>query len=210
MKGLVMRYRRGAGVRTGFLARGGVAVTGVLVMTSCGAHDATSSSSTSFLPSSTWVVSPTSPISTVPPVSSPADVAMKTAVATYAAMWQAMARAGETSDWQSTELGEYATGEALATIIRSLYADHVNGVVTHGAPANSPMARSAVPPEYPTKVLIEDCGDSTRWLKYYQGTDRPAGNGSGGGRRFIRAEVLRQLDGSWRVNRFAVEELRTC
>lgn len=135
---------------------------------------------------------------------------MKTAVATYTAMWQAMARAAKTSDWQSTELSEYARGEALATLIRSLYADHLTGVVTRGAPGNSPVARSAVPPEYPTKVLIEDCGDSTHWLKYYQGTDTQSGNGSGGGRRFIRAEVLRELDGSWRVNRFAVEELRTC
>lgn len=135
---------------------------------------------------------------------------MKIAVATYAEMWQAMARAGETSDWQSPELAHYATGEALTTIIRSLYADHLNMVVTRGAPANSPVARSAEPLEAPTTVLIEDCGDSTYWLKYYQGTDRPAGTGSGGGRRFIKAEVLRQPDGTWLVNRFAVQELRTC
>lgn len=135
---------------------------------------------------------------------------MKIAVATYAEMWQAMARAGKTSDWQSPELSHYATGEALATIIRSLYADNLDKVVTRGAPGNSPVARSAEPPEDPTKVLIEDCGDSTHWLKYHQGTDRPAGAGSGGGRRLINAEVLRQVDGTWRVNRFAVQAVGTC
>jgi hypothetical protein len=125
-------------------------------------------------------------------------------------MWQAMARAGETSDWQSLELGYYAMGEALATITRSLYADHLDKVVTRGAPTNSPLVRAAEPVDAPAKVLIEDCGDSTSWLKYYQGTDRPAGSGSGGGRRFIKAEVLRQVDGSWLVSRFAVQGLSTC
>lgn len=210
MKGLIMPYRGGSGAQARLLARWGVAVTGVLVMASCGAQGATSSSGTSSPPPPMWAASPPPPTWTAPPVSSPADVAMKVAVAAYAEMWQAMAHAGETSDWQSPELSHYATGEALATIIRSLYADHANGVVTRGAPANSPVARSAEPPEDPTKVLIEDCGDSTYWLKYYQGTDRPAGNGSGGGRRFVTAEVLRQPDGSWLVNRFAVQGLRTC
>jgi hypothetical protein len=135
---------------------------------------------------------------------------MKIAVATYAEMWQAMARAAQTSDWQSPELSRYATGEALTTMIRSLYDDNLNKMVTRGAPGNSPVARLAEPPEDPTKVLIEDCGDSTYWLKYRMGTDRPAGTGSGGGRRLIRAEVLRQPDGTWLVNRFAVEGLGTC
>jgi hypothetical protein len=135
---------------------------------------------------------------------------MKIAVATYAEMWQAMARAGKTSDCQSPELSHYATGEALATIIRSLYADNLDKVVTRGARANSPVAPSAEPPEDPTKVLIEDCGDSTYWLKYYVGTDRPAGTGSGGGRRLIKAEVLRQPDGTWLVNSFAVQGLGAC
>lgn len=201
MKGLIMRHRGGSGARARLLARGGVAVTGVLVMASCGARDATSSSNAPSLASPTWAA---------PPASSPPAVATKAAVAAYVGMWRAMARAGETSDWQSLELGYYATGEALATITRSLYTDHLNKVVTRGAPTNSPVVRDAEPVNAPTKVLIEDCGDSTSWLKYYQGTDRPAGSGSGGGRRFVTAEVLRQSDGSWLVSRFAVRGLSTC
>lgn len=201
-----MRHRGGAGARARLLTRGGVAVTGVLVLASCGAQGATSSSNTPSLSLPTWAASPAPP-----PASLPANVAArKAAVAAYVGMWQAMARAGETSDWQSLELGYYATGEALATITRSLYTDHLDKVVTRGAPTNSPVVRDAEPVEAPTKVLIEDCGDSTSWLKYYQGTDRPAGEGPGGGRRFVIAEVLRQSDGSWLVSRFAVQGLRTC
>jgi hypothetical protein len=125
-------------------------------------------------------------------------------------MWQAMARAGERSDWQSPELARYATGDALTTITRSLYADHFNGVVTRGAPSNSPVVMSAEPPQAPTTVLIEDCGDSTNWLKYYEGTGTPAGDGAGGGRRSITAEVTLQPDGSWRVSRFAVQGVGSC
>ncbi|MGH3832871.1 MAG: hypothetical protein ACRDRS_20935 [Pseudonocardiaceae bacterium] len=146
----------------------------------------------------------------MPPASSLADADTKAAVGVYAGMWQAMAQAGETSDWQSPELDHYATGEALATIIRSLYADHMNGVFTHGAPTNSPVVRSVEPPQDPTTVLIDDCGDSTHWLKYRLWPERPAGGGPGGGLRFITAEVLRQPDGAWRVNRFAVQGLGTC
>lgn len=196
-----MRYRGGSGARARLLARWGVAVIGVLMMASCAAQSATPPSGTPSLSSPTWAA---------PPASSPADVATKAAVAAYVAMWQAMARAGETSDWQAPELGHYATGEALATIVRSLYADHLDEVVTRGAPRNSPVVRSAEPADAPRKVLIEDCGDSTYWLKYHQGTDRPAGTGSGGGRRFVTAEVLRQLDGAWLVSRFAVQGLSTC
>ncbi|HSZ29626.1 MAG TPA: hypothetical protein VK784_07705, partial [Pseudonocardiaceae bacterium] len=76
-------------------------------------------------PPPVWIAPPTW---AAPPASSPADVATKAAVAAYVAMWQAMARAGETSDWQSPELGPYATGEALATIVRSLYADQLDKV----------------------------------------------------------------------------------
>jgi hypothetical protein len=202
-----MRYRGGSGDRARLLARWSVAVTGALVMASCGPQGAMFSSAAPSPPPPAWIAPPTW---TAPPASSPADVATKAAVAAYVATWQAMARAGETSDWQSPELGPYATGEALATIVRSLYADQLDKVVTRGAPTNSPVVRSAEPPEAPAKVVIEDCGDSTSWLKYHQGTDRPAGTGSGGGRRFVTAEVLRQLDGAWLVSRFAVQGLSTC
>lgn len=138
------------------------------------------------------------------------QAAATTATAAYLGMWQAMARAAQTSDWASPELDEYATGLARASIIRSLYADHFRGVVTRGSPTNAPVVRSVEPAQDPTRVMIEDCGDSTHALKYHQGTDIPAGDGPGGGRRAIIAEVLREPDRTWRVNRFAVRGLGTC
>ncbi|MCA1708230.1 MAG: hypothetical protein LC808_35115, partial [Actinobacteria bacterium] len=140
------------------------------------------------------------PSSSAPP--SPADAATEQAKAAYMGMWQAMAKAGETSDWQSPQLARYATGNALTTITRSLYADHVNRVVTRGMPTTSPQVSSVDPPNAPVTVMISDCGDSTNWLKYREGTtelvdDEP------GGRHSIVAEVNKQVDGLWRVSQFA-------
>jgi hypothetical protein len=108
------------------------------------------------------------------------------------------------------ELDHYTTGLVRAAIIRSLYANHLNQIVTRGAPTNTPVVRSVHLGQDPARVLTDDCGDSTNSLKYPQGTDRPAGDGPGGGRRAITAEVLRQPDGAWRVTRFAVQALGTC
>ncbi|MDT0307275.1 hypothetical protein RM780_09900 [Streptomyces sp. DSM 44917] len=127
----------------------------------------------------------------------------------YVGMWGAMAEAGETSDWRSPELARYASGDALTTISGSLYADARNGVITLGRPVNDPQVVSAEPPEEPTTVLIEDCGDSSDWLRYFEDTREPVDD-EPGGRRAIRAEVGVQSDGVWRVTRFAVQELGSC
>jgi hypothetical protein len=123
-------------------------------------------------------------------------------------MWQQMAKADETADWQSPVLAKYATGDALGVINRSLYTDHLNGVVSKGAPTLNPHVTTVDPANDPTTVMISDCGDSTKWLKYK--TDGSPANDSPGGRRSITAEVKRQTDGSWRVTRFAVEGLGSC
>lgn len=174
----------------------------VLVLASCGAQATT--------PASEVVTGGPSAASPTAPTRPPADAAGQAAVAVYVRMWQAMARAGRISDWRSPEVDHYATGLARASIIRSLYADHLNNIVTRGTPTNSPVVRSVELARDPARVLIDDCGDSTNALKYHEGTDRPAGDGPGGGRRAITAEVLRQPDGTWQVNRFAVQGLGTC
>lgn len=142
-------------------------------------------------------------------VPSPADPAKEQATAAYIGMWQSMARAGETANWQAPELAQYATGNALTTITRSLYADHFNHVVSHGAPKNYPQVTSAEPQNAPETVMISDCGDSTNWLKYHEGTNTLVDN-KPGGRQSMVAEVKKQPDGSWRVNQFAVQGVGTC
>lgn len=141
---------------------------------------------------------------------STADTAKARAKEAYVGMWQAMARAGRTSDWKAPELSRYATGNALTTITRSLYADHYNKVVTRGAPKNSPHVTSADPPNDPTTVMISDCGDSTGTSKVMEDSGKRAPGDVDGGRRSITAEVVKQQDGTWRVKQFAVEGVGTC
>lgn len=181
------------GARATLLARWGTGVVGVLVMVSCGAQGATSSSDAPSTPPPTLAA---------PPMSSPADAA----VVAYVGMWHDMAAAATTSDWQSPRLGQHATGDALLVISKSLYTDHLNGMVTKGTPTNNPTVSSVDPPHNPTTITITDCGDSSNWLKYKNGQlfDTP------GGRRSINAEVKKQPDGSWKVTRFAVEALGSC
>jgi hypothetical protein len=138
---------------------------------------------------------------------SPADSARQQATAAYTGMWKQMAKAGETADWQSPELANYATGDALGVINRSLYTDHLNGVVSKGAPTNNPQVSKMDPADNPTTITISDCSDSLNWLKYKDGQ---LVNDTPGGRRSITAEVKKQQDGTWRVTRFAVEGVGSC
>lgn len=145
-----------------------------------------------------------------PSAPSPADTAREQAKAAYVGMWQAMARAGQTSDWRSPELASYATGNALTTITRSLYADHFNHVVSRGTPKNFPQVTSVEPPNAPETVMISDCGDSTGTSKVMEANGQPAPGDAPGGRRSIVAEVKKQPDGTWKVNQFAVQGVGTC
>ena len=139
---------------------------------------------------------------------SPADRARRLAKDTYSGLWQEMATAGQTSNWQSPALAQYAIGDALGVVNRSLYTDHLNGVVTKGAPKINPQVTSVDPQDQPTTVMISDCGDDSEWVKYKQ--DGQPLNDTPGGRRSITAEVKQQADGSWKVTRFAVEGVGTC
>ncbi|MFE0256144.1 hypothetical protein [Streptomyces sp. NPDC059010] len=120
-----------------------------------------------------------------------------------------MADAAETSDWDSSKLGRYATGDALSAISRALYADHLNGLVSKGKPKNHPKVTKIEPPTNPTTVMISDCGDSTHWLRYRKDTGELADD-KPDGRRDITAEVKKQNGGGWKVTRFAVWEVGSC
>lgn len=160
---------------------------------------------------------PTTPSSSQPSVprsagamtTSPADTAKQQSTAAYLGMWRDMAEAATTSDWRSPKLARNATGEALRTISRSLYADHYNGLITKGRPVNYPEVTAVEPKNRPTSVTITDCGDSTNWRKYHADSGKPANDGPGGHRR-IEALVKKAADGSWKVTTFAVHEVGSC
>jgi hypothetical protein len=145
---------------------------------------------------------PTSP-------ASPADVARHQAIAAYLGMWRDFADVATTSDWRSPTLARNATGDALSTLSRGLYADHYNGLVSRGRPVNNPQVSAVDPVDFPTKVVISDCGDSTNWVKYRADNGQPANDGPGG-RRQINAIVKKAVDGSWKVTDFGVQAVGTC
>lgn len=184
----------------------GLLVVGLAVCTAaaCGAKSSATPGSEARGTSSS-----TAPTRSAPAVpTSPVDRAKQQALAAYSGMWHAMAEAAVTSDWRSPKLAQYATGDALGVISRSLYTDHLNGVVTKGEPKLHPQVTSVDPPNDPTTVMISDCGDSTNWLKYK--TNGQLADDVPGGRRSITAEVKKQQDGSWKGTRFAVEGVGSC
>ncbi|WP_424187627.1 hypothetical protein ACOBQX_07470 [Actinokineospora sp. G85] len=124
-------------------------------------------------------------------------------------MWEDFVDAGATSDWQSPKLGDHATGIALTTLTRSLYADRYNGLVTKGRPILNPTVTSSDPADNPVKIIVSDCGESTNWLKYRADNGQLSDNESGG-RRAINAIVEKQSDGSWKVSDFGVHDVGTC
>jgi hypothetical protein len=137
-----------------------------------------------------------------------ADKAKQDALASYRGMWKDFVAAGTTSDWQSPTLGRYATGIALTNLTRGMYADHYNGLITKGEPVLTPSVSSVEPPNDPKKIVVTDCGDSTRWLKYRADNGQLAD--TPGGRRLINAVVEKQADGAWKVSDFGVHDVGTC
>ncbi|MFD5089848.1 hypothetical protein ACFWMR_04565 [Amycolatopsis thailandensis] len=181
------------------LALAGLAAAAGLCLSACSSDDSTT-------PASAPSVPPIAPSATP---ASPSEIAKQKAATAYLGMWSDMAEAATTSDWQSPKLAQNATGEALQTISRSLYADHYNGLVTKGQPVNYPKPSSVEPLDNPTSVTITDCGDSTNWLKYRAENGQPANDGPSG-RRQIEALVKKAVDGSWKVTTFAVHEVGSC
>jgi hypothetical protein len=141
-----------------------------------------------------------------PPVDAGA-VAEQEALAAYRAMWQDMVVAARTSDYESPALRRHASGLALQLIVDSLRKDKQDGVVTRGELVLDPRVREASPRARPTRVIVDDCADSARWLKYRASGE--LANDIPGGRREIRA-VVRNLDGAWKVIDFAVEATGSC
>jgi hypothetical protein len=149
------------------------------------------------------------PVAPTTSPASPADLTRGQAIAVYLGMWQDFANAATTSDWRSPTLAHNATGDALSTLSRGLYADHYNGLVSRGRPVNNPHVSAVDPVDSPTTVVISDCGDSTNWVKYRADNGQLANDGPGGRRR-INAIVKKTMDGSWKVTDFGVQAVGTC
>ncbi|WP_086820247.1 hypothetical protein [Allokutzneria sp. NRRL B-24872] len=153
---------------------------------------------------------PTAPPQSAAPTtrSSPEDAAKAASVAAYLGMWRDFVAAAATADWQSPTLGRHATGTALSTLSRGLYADHYNGLISKGAPTHNAEVSSVDTQSNPTTVIVRDCSDSTNTTKL-RSDGQPAGD-SPGGHHLINATVQQQPDGAWRVTDFGVQEVGSC
>lgn len=146
---------------------------------------------------------------TITPSASRTDHAKDAALTAYTDMWRDVADASATADWQSARLDDHATGDALAVVTNALRRDRDRGLISKGQPTHSAQVSSQDPLVDPRTIRIEDCGDSSNWLKYQADTGELVDDTSGG-RRAITAEVIRLEDGSWKVSRFAVRGVGTC
>jgi hypothetical protein len=111
-------------------------------------------------------------------------------------MWRDMAAAGRTANYQDPRLAPYASGEALATLVRGLYSYKRSGWVIKGTPVTHPRVTSLTPAGDPRQATVRDCFDDTHWL-VYKATGGLADSTPGGHRRV--AAVLQKADGMWKV-----------
>jgi len=177
----------GHGYRVGLA----VGIVAVGALTGCGATSA-----------------PKQPVAATSPAD-PVAAARHDAVAAYEGMWDDMAKAGETANWQDPALGSHATDSALDILVKILKMDAQDGAVLKGGPPTlSPTITSMEPASHPTVVTLTDCVKSPHWLMYRKSTgalwnDKPGGN------RATTAEVV-QSQGVWKVVVFESDNLGTC
>jgi len=125
----------------------------------------------------------------------------------YTGMWHAYATAARTADYQPGALSQYAAGDALMILTRSLYDNHQHGVVLHGAPVLHPRVTGLTPAGNPDSSAVTDCANDSRWLQYTT-AGKPAG-GAPAGRHRIYAQ-LRLFSSVWKVTNLVVGKAGTC
>ena len=154
-----------------------------------------------------------SPVLRARSAASPAGSAVASAaprmliLAAYAGMWHAYAAAARTADYEPGVLSQYAAGDALMILTRSLYDDHQRGVVLRGAPALDPEVVALTPAGSPDSSAVTDCADDSRWLQYTT-SGQPA-SGAPAGRHRIYAR-LQLFGAAWKVTALVVEKAGTC
>ncbi|GIH99200.1 hypothetical protein Pta02_12090 [Planobispora takensis] len=145
------------------------------------------------------------------PVTTPVDpqASVKQAVLTaYRGMWQEFVSAARTADWKASELGEYATGDALVVLRHGLWLAHEKEQIVKGEPILRPEVTSLTPATKPTKAQVTDCVDDTGFLVHTRSGKRADGGAATGRHRTTADLALRK--GSWYVTTFVLREAGTC
>jgi hypothetical protein len=125
----------------------------------------------------------------------------------YEGMWHDYTVAARTADYQASSLSQYAAGNALMVLTRSLLNDHQQGVVLRGAPVLNPQVTAMTPAADPDSSSVSDCADDSDWLQYTS-SGQPA-SGAPAGRHRVYAQL--QLFGPvWKVTSLVVEAAGSC
>ncbi|KOX23889.1 hypothetical protein ADL05_01805 [Nocardiopsis sp. NRRL B-16309] len=121
-------------------------------------------------------------------------------------MWGVLVEESRNSHPDYSELEQYAQGDALELVEHGVGAEAEEGVVAQGEPVFSPDVVSAED----TRVEIEDCMDSTGWLR----VDIESGE-------LVEPSpeepIFRQIDAgvsfdglTWRVSELRIWEIGSC
>ena len=175
-----------------------VAVGFALLVSSCSGSDGSASQRTS----------PDRPVVTRSSTPNATDVARADAVAAYNAMWQDMAAAALTADYQSPQLAQHAAGNALSLLVRGLYTNLRMGIVVKGQPVTHPTITDFKPTSEPTSAAISDCFDDTNWLNYKAATGELQNSVPGG--RHQTTATAKETKGAWKVTELQVGAVGTC
>ncbi|WP_159944000.1 MULTISPECIES: hypothetical protein [unclassified Nocardiopsis] len=132
----------------------------------------------------------------------PEDLALEA----YTSMWDVLVEEARKPEPDYSQLELYASGDALALVEHGLVAEGDEGVIARGEPTFSPEVVSAED----THVEIEDCMDSTSWLR----EDAESGELV---EPSPETPVLRRVDAgvsfdglSWRVSDLRIWEIGSC
>ena len=136
------------------------------------------------------------------------EAMVQAAVAAYRGMWAAYEAAIAVPGPTSPELARYATGDALASLVRGLTSVKDRGLRGTGKLTLSPQVTELSPVDAPTSVSIRDCFDdsATRLVR----VSGPPYSDTPGGRRLCLATVKRGTDGTWKVTSYGLREVGTC
>ena len=125
----------------------------------------------------------------------------------YLGMWQAFFTASRTADYQSQALDHYAAGSALELLIRGLYQNHLEGIVTRGVPSHKVTVTMTKTPAGTPEASVTDCSDDSGAVAYSK-SGKPV-QGEAPGRQAISAQV-QPFDGTWKVTDLVVEKTGSC
>ncbi|KPI17637.1 hypothetical protein OK074_1658 [Actinobacteria bacterium OK074] len=118
-------------------------------------------------------------------------------------MWNDLVVAARTSDADNPRLADHAEGGALQLLRHMMRENRKQVVVTKGKPEFAPVVTEG----RPSKVVIEDCADGSRWLQYAK--DGSLKDAVPGGHHRVDATVGKH-GGRWLVDSLFIDEVGTC